>query len=99
MSHNLQDLVHVKRTFTLFLCLDMMIIAGCFGPITMSHDIDSYNHATINSETEMLVYNIGQLSEHQPTHFMMLASVSQSRTFSGTSSFQWTQALAAINPV
>ena len=47
----------------------------------------------------MLVYNIGRLSEGQPPHFMMLASVSQSRTFSGTSGFQWSEALAATNPI
>jgi len=65
----------------------------------MQNDIRSYNQAIINSETAMLLDNIGRLSEHQPPHFMMLASVSQTRTFSAASGFQWTQGFAALNPV
>jgi hypothetical protein len=64
----------------------------------MRHDIEAYNRATVDSETDMLLYNIGRLHENQPPHFMMLSSVSQSRSFSATAGFQWTQALAAINP-
>jgi hypothetical protein len=74
-------------------------LAGCFGPPTMQHDIEAYNQATVDSETDMLLYNIGQLSENQPPHFTMLSSVSQSRTFSAAGGFSWTQALAALNPV
>jgi hypothetical protein len=65
----------------------------------MQHDIGWYNQATLNAETQMLLYNLGQLSEQQPPHFMMLATVSQTRTFSSTAGLQWTQALAALNPV
>jgi hypothetical protein len=37
----------------------------------------------------MLLYNIGRLNRKLPPHFMMLSSVSQSRTFSAGTSFQW----------
>jgi hypothetical protein len=88
-----------ERRFALLLCFALVGLTGCFGPRFMSNDIRSYNQETLNSETEMLLDNIGRLSEHQPPHFMMLATVSQTRTFSATAGFQWTQVLAALNPV
>ena len=65
----------------------------------MQHDIEAYNRATVDSETDMLLYNIGRLSKNEPPHFTMLSSVSQTRSFVGSAGFQWSQALAAINPI
>ena len=47
------------------------------------------NKQVVSSEQEMLLYNIGRLNRKQPPHFMMLSSVSQSRTFSAGTSFEW----------
>ena len=38
----------------------------------------------------MLLFNIGELSDHLPPHFMMLQEIDQTRTFSGAGSFSWT---------
>jgi hypothetical protein len=86
----------LRQSLLLFALLGF---TGCFGPIAMKHDIQSYNEDILKSETQMLLYNVGLLSQHQPPHFMMLANVSQSRTFSATSGFSWAQALSAINPI
>jgi hypothetical protein len=65
----------------------------------MKYDIEAYNRASVASETAMLLYNIGELSKHQPPHFMMLASVSQSRSFSGNAGFQWSQVFNTLSPI
>src|SRR5208283_2045098 len=71
------------------LSLALVALTGCFGPPTMHYDIQEYNKQVVSSEQEMLLYNIGRLNRKQPPHFMMLSSVSQSRTFSAGTSFQW----------
>jgi hypothetical protein len=78
--------------------LVLMALAGCFGPPTMHYDIQEYNKQVVSSEQEMLLYNIGRLNRDLPPHFMMLSSVSQTRMFSAGLSFQWIQALSALNP-
>jgi len=66
------------------------VIQGCFGPPAMHYDIAAYNRDAETAEAEMLLYNIGQLSDERPPHFMMLQEVDQTRTFSAGGSFQWT---------
>ena len=56
----------------------------------MHYDIQDYNKAAVSSEKEMLLFNIGALYYRQPPHFMMLSTISQSRTFSAMAGFQWT---------
>jgi hypothetical protein len=56
----------------------------------MRYDIGAYNRDAEAAEAEMLLFNIGQLSNERPPHFMMLQEVDQTRTFSGTGAFQWT---------
>jgi hypothetical protein len=67
-----------------------LIIPGCFGPPAMHYDIGAYNRDAETAEAEMLLFNIGQLSNELPPHFMMLQEVDQTRTFSAGGSFQWT---------
>jgi hypothetical protein len=69
--------------------LVLMALAGCFGPPTMHYDIQEYNKQVVSSEKQMLLYNIGALHIRQPPHFMMVSSVSQTRMFSASTSFQW----------
>ena len=69
--------------------LVLAALAGCFGPPTMHYDVQEYNKQVVSSEQQMLLYNIGRLNQNQPPHFMMVSSVSQTRTFSGGTSFQW----------
>jgi hypothetical protein len=69
--------------------LTLFALTGCFGAEAMHYDIQEYNKQALSSEKQMLLYNIGALHEDQPPHFMMLSSVSQSRTFSGTAGFKW----------
>ena len=57
----------------------------------MHYDIDAYNRAYVDSEEDMLLFNIGRLSHHLPPHFMMLSEVDQTRTFSAGAAFAWTQ--------
>jgi hypothetical protein len=71
---------------------------GCFGAPAMNYDIDEYNKAAVTSEKEMLLFNIGALHDKQPPHFMMLTTVSQTRMFTGSASFQWSQMLNALTP-
>jgi hypothetical protein len=68
----------------------LVLLAGCLGPPTMHYDIQEYNKQALSAEEEMLLFNIGELHYTQPPHFMMLASISQSRTFSAGAGFQWT---------
>src|ERR1700731_2215456 len=69
--------------------LMLVALAGCFGPPAMRYDIQEYNKQTVMSEQKMLLFNIGRLNQDLPPHFMMLATVSQSRTFTGTAGFEW----------
>jgi hypothetical protein len=78
--------------------LALLAFSGCFGAPAMHYDIQEYNKATVASEKEMLLYNVGALHFKQPPHFMMLSSVSQSRMFSASGSFQWSQMLNALTP-
>ncbi len=55
----------------------------------MRYDIQEYNKQTVSSEQKMLLFNLGRLNQGLPPHFMMLATVSQSRTFTGTAGFNW----------
>jgi len=55
----------------------------------MRYDIQEYNKQTVTSEQKMLLYNLGRLNQGLPPHFMMLSSVSQQRTFQGSSGFNW----------
>lgn len=71
------------------LSLTLVALTGCFGPPTMHYDIQQYNKQALSSEEEMLLFNIGELHYGQPPHFMMLSSVSQSRTFSAGAGFSW----------
>jgi hypothetical protein len=64
----------------------------------MHYDIQEYNKQIVSSEQQMLLYNVGRLNRELPPHFMMLSSVSQTRMFSGSLSFQWTQMLNALMP-
>jgi hypothetical protein len=52
--------------------------------------MSSYNNEAETAESEMLLFNIGELSAHLPPHFMMLQEIDQTRTFSGAGSFSWT---------
>ena len=72
------------------LSLALVALTGCFGAEAMHYDIQEYNKQAVSSEKEMLLYNIAALHDGQPPHFMMLATISQSRTFSGTAGFSWT---------
>ncbi|MGB8682446.1 MAG: hypothetical protein WCD12_06135 [Candidatus Binatus sp.] len=82
------------------LSLGLVGLTSCsLGAPYMRVDIKAYNQDIVAAETDMLLYNIGLLHDHQPPHFMMLSSVSQSRSFSGGGGFQWSQALAALNPL
>ena len=69
--------------------LALVALTGCFGAEAMHYDIQEYNKQVVSSEKEMLLYNIAALHDKQPPHFMMLATVSQSRTFTGTAGFTW----------
>jgi hypothetical protein len=80
--------------FLLFWALE-----GCFGPPTMKYDIAAYNKNIVQSETEMLLYNIGRLADKQQPHFMMLSSVSQGRTFQANAGFQWSHVASMLNPM
>lgn len=71
-------------------CLVLVALIGCFGAPAMHYDIQDYNKAAVSSEKEMLLFNIGALYYRQPPHFMMLLTISQSRTFSAMAGFQWT---------
>jgi hypothetical protein len=67
-----------------------LMLAGCFGPPTMHYDVQEYNKEVVSSEKEMLLYNIAELREDQPPHFMMLSNIAQTRSFSTGAAFQWT---------
>jgi hypothetical protein len=97
----LRDRLLVWRVLKLLMSLVLLTQTGCysFGAPYMSHDIDAYNRRYLAAEQSMLLYNMGLLRDDQPPHFMMLSSVNQSRTFSAGGGFQWSQALAALNPV
>jgi hypothetical protein len=69
----------------------VIALTGCFGPYYMHDDIQKYNKAVVDSEEQMLLFNIGRLHDEQPPHFMMVSTVAQTRTFSAGLSFQWTQ--------
>ena len=71
------------------LSLALVGLTGCFGAEAMHYDVQEYNKQIVSSEKEMLLYNIAALHEGQPPHFMMLSSVSQQRTFAGSSGFNW----------
>src|SRR5258708_37291326 len=77
--------------------LALVALAGCFGAPAMHYDIQSYNKAVVSSEQQMLLFNIGRLNRKLPPHFMMLSSVSQTRMFSASASFQWSQMLSSVN--
>jgi hypothetical protein len=92
VPHQTENLVRTPtggRGLKVLAGLALMVLAGCFGPPTMRYDIQEYNKQTIASEQKMLLFNLGRLSQYQPPHFTMLATVSQSRTFTGTSGFSW----------
>jgi hypothetical protein len=72
------------------LCVSLMTLTGCFGPRTMRYDIQQYNKDVLESEKEMLLYNIASLHYDEPPHFMMLSSIAQTRSFSVGAAFQWT---------
>ncbi len=76
----------------------LVALAGCFGPPTMHYDVQEYNKQVVSSEKEMLLYNIGELYYKQPPHFMMVSSISQSRTFSASAGFQWSQIWNSLFP-
>jgi hypothetical protein len=69
--------------------LVLLALTGCFGAEAMHYDIQEYNKQVVSSEKEMLLYNIAALHKGQPPHFMMLATISQSRTFMGSAGFNW----------
>jgi hypothetical protein len=74
------------------------ILSGCFGAPAMQYDIQDYNRSIVASEKKMLLFNIGALHYGQPPHFMMLSTVSQSRTFSGSAGFAWTNPATWLVP-
>jgi len=78
------------------LLVTVLAFTGCFGATAMHTDIQEYNKQIIFSEQEMLLYNIGRLQYHLPPHFMMLASIAQTREFSTSAAFQWSQIFTAI---
>jgi len=82
--HASPALLRAKCGYRLIVFIALVSLSACFGfgPRGMKYDIQKYNQATLDSETNMLLYNVGLLSQYQPPHFMMLASVSQTRTFS-----------------
>jgi hypothetical protein len=75
-----------------------VISSGCFGAPAMQYDIQDYNRAIVTSEKKMLLFNIGALHYGQPPHFMMLSTVSQSRTFSSSAGFTWTNPASWVVP-
>jgi len=77
----------------------VLAFTGCFGATAMHTDIQEYNKQIVSSEQEMLLYNIGRLHYRLPPHFMMLASIAQTREFSTSAAFQWSQVFTAINPI
>jgi hypothetical protein len=86
------------RALKVLIYLTFGMVTGCFGPQTMHHDIQEYNKEALSSEKEMLLFNIGELHDNLPPHFMMLSSIAQTRSFSAGGSFQWSQALDALAP-
>lgn len=78
--------------------LALVALAGCFGPPTMHYDVQEYNKQVVSSEKEMLLFNIGELYYKQPPHFMMVSSISQSRTFTASAGFQWSQIWNSLFP-
>src|SRR5713101_796018 len=70
--------------------LALVALTGCFGAPAMHYDIQQYNKEALSSEEEMLLYNIGELHNRQPPHFMMLSEVDQTRTFAASAAFSWT---------
>jgi len=70
--------------------LVLLTSTGCFGALAMHYDIQAYNKETLSSEEEMLLFNIGELHEQRPPHFMMLSEVDQSRSYTAGGGFQWT---------
>src|SRR5260370_33617577 len=64
----------------------------------MRYDIQEYNKQTVMSEQKMLLFNIGRLNQDLPPHFMMLATVSQSRTFTETAGFKWSNPATWSSP-
>ena len=101
MSHHDTRLVgratgwHTLKALLGFL---VVALAGCFGPPTMHYDVQEYNKQVVSSEKEMLLFNIGELYYKQPPHFMMVSSISQSRTFSASAGFQWSQIWNSLFP-
>jgi hypothetical protein len=79
-----------RRRLKALFYLILGALTGCFGPPTMHYDIQKYNKEVLSSEEEMLLYNIGELHYGQPPHFMMLSSIAQTRMFSASAGFQWT---------
>ncbi|MGH7925366.1 MAG: hypothetical protein ACREQH_12335, partial [Candidatus Binatus sp.] len=77
------------RRLTALIGFALVALTGCFGAEAMRYDIQEYNKQIVYSEQKMLLFNIGRLKNQLPPHFMMLATVSQSRTFSGSSGFSW----------
>lgn len=78
------------------LSLILVALTGCFGPPAMHYDIEAYNRASVDSEVDMLLYNLGRLNHRQAPHFMMLSEVDQTRAFSTTAGFQWTDLVNSL---
>jgi len=87
-----------KTYLTPIMLLAAVGLLGCFGAQAMHYDIQEYNKQVVSSEQEMLLYNIGRLHYNLPPHFMMLASIAQTRQFSTSAGFQWSQVFTAITP-
>jgi hypothetical protein len=84
------------RALKVLIYLTLGMVTGCFGPPTMHYDIQEYNKEALDAEEQMLLFNIGELHYQQPPHFMMLSSIAQSRTFSASAGFQWTDLWSSL---
>jgi hypothetical protein len=84
--------------FKALIGLVLVALAGCFGAPAMRYDIQEYNKQTVMSEQKMLLFNLGRLNQGLPPHFTMLATVSQSRTFTGTAGFKWSNPATWSSP-
>lgn len=89
-ANNLGLPSHCQIALEALLFLATIALAGCFGPPAMHYDIQEYNKQVVSSEKEMLLYNIAALHYDQPPHFMMLSNIAQTRSFSASAAFQWT---------
>jgi hypothetical protein len=76
----------------MFLFCLVPVLDGCLGlgPISMRYDMQQYNKDVLLSEQRMLLYNVGLLNQGLPPHFMTVATIAQTLTYSAAGAFTFT---------